>query len=32
MEAFEDIKRLNAEVIKEKDEKITLLERMLEKK
>lgn len=31
VEAYEEIKRLNAELLKEKDEKIRLLERMLEK-
>ncbi len=32
LEALEEIKRLNAALLKEKDEKIALLERMLEKK
>ena len=32
VEAFEEIKRLNAALIKEKDQKIALLEQLLEKK
>ena len=32
LEALEEIKRLNAALLKEKDEKIALLEKMLEKK
>lgn len=32
MEAFEEIKRLNTALLKEKDEKITLLEKLLENK
>ncbi|MEJ0103492.1 MAG: hypothetical protein WDO19_13465 [Bacteroidota bacterium] len=32
LEALEEIKRLNAALLKEKDEKIALLERMLDKK
>jgi transcriptional regulator with XRE-family HTH domain len=32
IEAFEEIKRLNAALLKEKDEKIALLEKLLEKK
>jgi transcriptional regulator with XRE-family HTH domain len=32
MEAMEEIKRLNADLIKEKDEKIALLEKILEEK
>lgn len=32
LDAFEEIKRLNAALLKEKDEKIALLERLLEKK
>ena len=32
LEALEEIKRLNAALVKEKDEKIALLEKMLEKK
>lgn len=32
IEALEEIKRLNAELVKVKDEKIAMLERLLEKK